>query len=219
MTAQIVFFIIIGIIVFDFLLERILQFLNDKNWKTDIPSELTGFFDADKAKKAFAYHRTQDRFGMITSCFSFVLILVFLYFSGFAWVDGIARSYTEHPILVALLFFGLIGLASDILGIPFALYKIFVIEEKFGFNKMTIKTFIGDKIKGYILGAILGGGLLSAIVWFYEKTGDNFWLWAWGIVVAFLIFITMFYASLIVPIFNKLEPLKEGELQQCNEKK
>jgi STE24 endopeptidase len=133
--------------------------------------------------------------------------------NGFAFVDDIVRSYTTNPILMALAYFGILGLASDILSTPFSIYDTFVIEEKFGFNKTTVRTFILDKVKGWIIAAILGGGILALVVWIYGETGSWFWLLVWGVVTAFMIFMTMFYSNLIVPLFNKQRPLEEGELR------
>ena len=138
---------------------------------------------------------------------------MFLYFAGFALIDNIARSYTANPILIALIFFGIIMFASDIIHTPFNIYDTFVIESKFGFNKTTPKVFVLDKLKGWLLSAIIGGGLLSLITWFYIKVGDNFWIYAWIAVSAFMLFMTMFYTSLIVPLFNKLKPLEDGDLK------
>ncbi|NND52252.1 MAG: M48 family metallopeptidase, partial [Flavobacteriaceae bacterium] len=113
----------------------------------------------------------------------------------------------------ALIFFGIIMLGSDLISTPFSYYSTFVIEEKFGFNKTTKKTFLLDKLKGWIMLAILGGGLLALIIWFYQVTGKNFWLYAWGLVTIFTVFMNMFYSRLIVPIFNKQTPLEIGELR------
>ncbi|MDD4755943.1 MAG: M48 family metallopeptidase, partial [Prolixibacteraceae bacterium] len=96
---------------------------------------------------------------------------------------------------------------------PFSLYDIFVIEEKYGFNKTNLKTFILDKIKGWLLGAIIGGGLMAFIIFIYQKTQSMFWIYAWLTISAFSIFMAMFYSNLIVPLFNKQTPLEEGELR------
>ncbi len=144
-------------------------------------------------------------------------MLAMLLFGGFAWLDEHVRMYTSNPIWMAIIFFGVLGIASDIIGTPFSLYHTFVIEEKFGFNKTTIKTFILDKIKGYLLAAIIGGGLLAFIVWIYGITGKYFWLYAWGVMAVFMMFATMFYASIILPLFNKFTPLPEGELRSAIE--
>jgi len=140
-------------------------------------------------------------------------MLAMLYFKGFAFADHFSRNITQNPILIALIFFGVLGLLSDIITTPFDLYKTFVIEEKFGFNKTNLKTFFLDKVKGWLLGAIIGGGLLSLIVWIYESTGNLFWIITWVVISIFTIFMTMFYTTLIVPLFNKLTPLEDGELR------
>jgi STE24 endopeptidase len=145
--------------------------------------------------------------------FSFVLTLGFLLLDGFEYVDTIARSYSENPILIALIFFGIIMIASDIITTPFSYYKTFVIEEKFGFNKTTKKTFVLDKLKGLLMSILLGGGIIALIVWFYQITGNQFWLYAWGIVTVFTVFMNMFYSKIVVPMFNKQTPLEDGELR------
>src|SRR5690606_35762166 len=129
------------------------------------------------------------------------------------YVDTIARSYSDNAIVIALLFFGIIMIGSSIIMFPFSYYHTFVIEEKFGFNKTTKKTFFIDKIKGLVLSAALGGGILALIIWFYGLTNENFWLYAWGAVAVFTIFMNMFYTKLIVPLFNQQTPLSEGELR------
>lgn len=210
---QVIFYFIIGILIFDYALDRFLDYLNATKRSSKLPEELKGIYDEDKYQKSQEYDKANHKFSILTSSFNLLLILVFLYFSGFAFVDHIARSVTANPILIALLFFGIILFASDILHIPFDVYDTFVIEEKFGFNKTTIKTYILDKVKGWFIGAIIGGGLLALIIWFYNKVGDSFWIYAWIAVSIFMIFMTMFYTSLIVPLFNKLKPLEEGELK------
>jgi STE24 endopeptidase len=211
------FYIIIGIVLFDFIVDRLLDYLNLKSWSPELPKEAEGIYDVEKYRKSMEYYKVNDRFSMITSTFSLLLLLGMLLFNGFAWIDNYVRTITTNPIWMALLFFGIIGLASDLLSTPFSLYKIFVIEEKFGFNKMTWKTFMLDKVKGYLLSALIGGALLAVIVWIYGVTGKSFWLYALGVLAFFMIFATMFYASIILPLFNKLTPLPEGELRTAIE--
>ncbi|MGB1308496.1 MAG: M48 family metallopeptidase, partial [Oceanihabitans sp.] len=102
---------------------------------------------------------------------------------------------------------------SDILTTPFSYYQTFIIEEKFGFNKTTKKTFWLDKAKGWLMSIILGGLILSAFIWFYQTTGKHFWLYAWALITVFTIFMNMFYAKIIVPLFNKQTPLESGSLR------
>jgi STE24 endopeptidase len=213
MTATHIFYIIIGILVFDFLLERILGFLNYTWYSKPIPRELTDVYEHEEYEKSQEYKKTNFKFGLISSSVSFIGIMIFLYFKGFAIIDELARNYAENQIVVALFFFGIITAASELLSLSFSIYGIFVIEEKFGFNKTTVKTFIFDKIKGYFLTAILGGGILSLIILCYGWAGANFWWYVWILITAISLFMNMFYAKLFVPLFNKQAPLEEGELK------
>ncbi|MFW5758848.1 MAG: M48 family metallopeptidase [Bacteroidota bacterium] len=215
---QTLFYVIVAIIILDFLFDRLIDYLNSTRWSNVLPQELKGIYDEEKYRKSQNYHRENMKVGLLTSSLSFILILFFLFADGFAWLDNLVRQYTENPILMALLFFGIIGLASDILSTPFDLYDTFVIEEKYGFNRTTPKTYALDKIKGWILAILLGGGILALFVWFYRFAGELFWLYAWIFLTFFSIFMTMFYSTLIVPLFNKQTPLEEGELRDAIEK-
>lgn len=211
--VQTIFYLIIAILIFDYLFERLLDYLNTTRWSDQLPAELDGIYNTDEYKKSQAYKKANHKFGMLTSTFSFLLVLFMLLFGGFALVDSWVAGWTSNTILAALLFFGILGFASDLLGIPFSLYDTFVIEEKFGFNKTTPKTFVLDKVKGWLLSAVLGGGLFSLIILIWMKTGSYFWLIAWGVITFITVFMTMFYSNLIVPLFNKQTPLEDGELK------
>ena len=216
--AQLLFTIIIVILIADFMLERYLAFLNIKQSGKELPLLLRDIYDTEKYAKQQEYFRTNSRFGMLTSSFSFVIILLMLIFNGFAWVDGLVQQHVQSPIWTPVLFFGILYFANDILSIPFDLYDTFVIEQKFGFNKVTPKLFVLDKLKGYAMTLILGGGILVLIIWIYTLTPTYFWLWAWLVVTGFSLFMTMFYSQIIVPLFNKQTPLGEGELRTEIEK-
>lgn len=208
-----IFWLLIAILVFDFLLERTLDYLNTTRWNEQVPDELKGIYDEEKYRRQQAYSKTNHRFGMLTSSFSFVLMMGMLFFGGFALINNWALAVSANPIWSALVFFALLMLASDILTTPFDLYSTFVIEERFGFNKTTPKTYLLDKLKGWLLGALIGGALMALIIWLYTKTGTSFWLWVWLVISMFSIFMAMFYSSLIVPLFNKQTPLEDGELK------
>ncbi len=206
--------IILAFIAFDFILEYILDSMNSKTWDLPIPKELEGIYDEENYEKARQYHKAKERLSSIATIFSTVLIIAFLLFKGFAIVHLQVSAITASPVLQALLFFGAFAIVSDIMGLPFELYGIFVIEQKFGFNKMTWKTYLADKVKGYLLGALIGSALLSLFVWFYTVAGNKFWIYAWILFSGFTLFLTMFYTSLIVPIFNKLNLLEKGSLRE-----
>ncbi len=213
MMYSTVFVIIIAIVLFGYVLERVLDFLNSAKLSTELPKELQDIYDAQEYKKSQEYKKVNDRFSLITSTFNLLIILLMLFLGGFSYVDNLVRKVAEHPIVIALLFFGILMFVSDIINTPFSIYETFVIEEKFGFNKTTPKIFILDKIKGWFLGLIIGGGLLALIIWFYQMTTEMFWIYAWVAISVFMIFMAMFYSTLIVPLFNKQMPLEEGELR------
>ena len=208
-----IFWIIIGIVIFDYLLEKFLDYLNYTSIQDTIPDQLEGIYDEEKYRKSQQYEKTNLAFSMVTSTFSFIIILVLLFADGFAFLDNYVSNITHNEYLRALLFFGIFGLSMDIITIPFQIYGIFVIEEKFGFNKTTVHTFIIDKFKGLLIGALIGGVLLVFIMWAWSETGNWFWLIVMGGISAFSIFMTMFYSRLIVPLFNKQTPLEEGSLK------
>lgn len=216
--AEILFYIILGLLIADYMLDRWLEHLNSLYWDDKLPIELQGIYDDEKYAKSQSYEKVKHKFGMITSSVSFVFMFLFLLLRGFAYTDEIARSFSSNSILIAIIFFGILGLAGDILATPFQIYSQFVIEEKFGFNKMNLKIFVLDKIKSWLLGALLGGGLLSLIIWIYNSTGQYFWLVTWLVITLFMIFMAMFYSSLIVPLFNKQTPLEDSELKNAIKK-
>ena len=218
MTPQYLFFILIGILLIEFSWDTYLNHKNAKWYNKPIPKELEGIFNEKEYLKSQDYKKVNYHFSVLSSIFSLVLMLLFFFLEGFAWVDQWVRTYTDNPILVSLLFIGVLMLGNDLISTPFSYYHTFVIEEKFGFNKSTKKLFWIDKIKGLFLMFLIGGGLLFAVIWFYEKTGSNFWLYTWGLVAVFSVFINMFYSSLIVPLFNKQKPLEEGELKDAIQK-
>lgn len=213
MTSDTLFYILISILIISFIVDKVLDALNAKHYKDPIPPELSDVYEEEDYLKSQNYKKANDRFSSIASSISLVVTLFFFYLDGFAFVDEWARTFSDNTIIIALLFFGSIMFTSDLLSTPFNYYHTFIIEEKFGFNKTTLKTFLVDKIKGWLISAILGGLLLSTIIWFYEAVGSNFWLYAWGIIAVFVFFTNMFYARLIVPLFNKQTPLCDGSLK------
>jgi STE24 endopeptidase len=215
MTPNTVFVLMVIIIIADYILERYLDHLNRRKWTTELPEALRDVYDAEQYKKQQEYKQANDRLSLITSTFNLLLMLLMLFLGGFQLVDEWAREITQHPVLLVLVFFAVLGIAADLLNTPFSLYDIFVIEEKFGFNRTTARIYVLDKLKGWLLGAIIGGGLLALIVWFYRLTASSFWIYAWILAAVFSVFMAMFYSSLIVPLFNKQTPLEPGDLRDA----
>ncbi|MEI6123729.1 MAG: M48 family metallopeptidase [Bacteroidota bacterium] len=211
--SQTLFIIILCIVTFNYLFGLLLDYLDITLWSNTLPNELQGIYDADKYRKSQDYEKTNTRFSFLTGAISFVAMLCMLVFGGFAWLDDSVRNFTTNPILMALMFFGILGLASDILGMPFEIYDTFVIEQKFGFNTTKPITYITDKLKTWLMAIVLGGGLLAFIIWIYGATGSWFWFVAWVALTGFTLFMSLFYSNLIVPLFNKQKPLEEGPLR------
>lgn len=214
MSEQTILIILLAIISFDFVLERSLSYLNNKNSKKPIPAELEGIYDEAKYKKSQEYGIATSRFGMLSATFSFVLMFCALYFGWFGMLDKWLRIFSPFEPVTNLLFFGSVFIISDLIGLPFSIYGTFVIEEKFGFNKTTVKTFILDKIKGYVLAIIVGGILISLLIYLIMLMGSGFWLYFWAVITVFVLFLNVFYTSLILPLFNKLSPMEDGELKE-----
>jgi len=180
-----------------------------------MPSDFLGFLDKEKYLFQQEYQRANYKTGRWSSGFNFLIILLMLLFFGFAYVNELVMTVTGNHVLQALLFFGIILLAAVILNLPFSIYDTFVTEEKFGMNKTTPKTFVLDLFKSLFIGLIIGGGLLALITWIYEKTGSFFWWMAWIVLAVFSLFMSLFYSSLIVPLFNRQEPLPGGDLRDA----
>ena len=211
-TLMIIFLLIISI---EFVFEKILAYLNYRSLKDDLPAKLIGIYDEDKYRKSIAYNRENARFGFLTSIISFSLIVILIATGFFGILDGWVRTFVDNEIMISLVFFGILFIASDILNTPFSLYDTFVIEEKYGFNKTTPRTYILDKLKGYLLGIIIGGILITALLMLIQFIGQSFWIYFWIIIAAFSVFMNIFYTTLIVPLFNKLQPLDNDELKSA----
>ena len=209
------FYILISILLVKFIIDTLLNHLNAKHFNDTVPEEVSNVYDIDEYKKSQSYKKVNHNFTVVTSLFSLIVTLCFFFFDGFSLVDNIARKFSDNIITITLMFFGILMIGSTLINIPFSLYKTFVIEEGFGFNKMSKKTFFLDKLKGLLMSTILGGGILALITWFHEFTGVYFWLYTWGLITLFSIVVNMFYSKLIVPLFNKQTPLENGELKDA----
>ncbi len=213
MSEEVIFYLLIGIVVFDFVLERVLHVLNSRSSKKPIPAELAGIYDEAAYHKQQEYHRVSDRFENVTAFVSFAAMILALSLGWFGMLDKWLRVFSPFEPITPLLFFGCLFLLSDWIGTPFSWYHQFVIEERFGFNKMTQKTFWFDKVKAYLLTIILGGLLLVVLIYLVMLMGKDFWLYFWGVITIVILLLNMFYTSLFLPLFNKLTPLEDGELK------
>ena len=207
--------IILGTFVFSFLVDLITEILNLKALRDELPDEFNGVYDADAYKKSQEYTRVKTRFGFITSIFGIIITLVFWFSGGFNFLDHSVRGWQLHPILTGLVYIGILIVAKSIISLPFSIYSTFVIEERFGFNKTTPKTFVMDILKGLLLGVLLGGPLLAGILAFFQYAGNSAWLYCWLAVTLFTLFVQFIAPTWIMPLFNKFTPLEKGELRSA----
>lgn len=215
MTPTPLTFIMIFIILVDFIFETILDKKNHARWKLPIPESIQDLYNEEEYEKARAYNDEKKAVGDISSYLQTAITATILFFCIFGVFQNWIATITPNPYYQAFIFFSIYGLLSSIISLPFNIYHTFVIEEKYGFNKMTVNTFVLDMIKGTVIGGIIGGLLLSAVIAFYLWQPVNFWIYAWILFAAFSIFMAMFYTSLIVPIFNQLKPIEDGELKDA----
>ncbi|OHD58350.1 MAG: hypothetical protein A2Y32_06210, partial [Spirochaetes bacterium GWF1_60_12] len=217
MTAQTLLLIIIALTALSAIFGQVLAALNIAKPRQDIDPRLAGLYDAERYAKSLTYQADKTRFGLAMALFATALNVSLFATGAFGrWADFLSARL-DSPILQALAFFGSLYLATDLLSLPFQLYGTFRLEARYGFNRTTLTTFIGDKLKGWLLTAILGGGAVSGLIALVGWLGSGFWLVCAGLALLVMLLVNMFYTSLIVPLFNKLRPLPAGELKSAIE--
>ena len=197
--------ILVSIVVTAYIVESLLDRLNQSTARNPLDPKIAHLYDPIEREKSIAYSAEKTNFGFISSTFSTVIMILALALGWFAVLDELIRERFENEIVISLLFIAVLSVISWWLNLPFQLYSIFKIEAKYGFNKTTVATFISDAIKGSAIAVVLGGSLLSAVLWLYQELGSNFWIFAWALVSAFSLLMFMFGTSLILPLFNKLK--------------
>lgn len=206
------FFVIVLALFLSWKLDLISTLLNLKALSPEIPEAFREVVDEEAYEKSQEYTRAKSVFGVVESIFSLVVLFVFWWFGGFGWLDELARGLGRGPVVTGLVFIGLLLMGQQALSTPFELYNIFVLEEQFGFNRMTLGTWLVDHIKGAVLGVLIGAPLLALLLWLFQSV-PLAWLWAWVAVTAFSLLLTYVAPTWIMPLFNKFEPLPEGELK------
>lgn len=206
--------VIVGILAITFILEAILDELNQRSSAKEPDPLVADLYDREGKAKSLAYGGEKLRLGLISGFLSTALMILALTQGWFASLDEFWRDRIDSTLLISLFFIGSLSLISSLISLPFGLYSTFVIEEKYGFNKTTWKTFIADGAKGMLLSTLIGAPILAAVIWLYEEFSGRFWLFAWLLVTAVSIFMFMFGTKLILPLFNKLTPLSDGSLKR-----
>ena len=217
MTSDQLLILLLVLVSADFFWERLLSYLDDRSNARPLPDELRDIYEKERYEESLRYQHVSSRFSLISASLSFVAGFVLLITGAFGWLDQETRSFMSNELFANFVFFIILYVLADLFSLPFSLYSTFVIEQRFGFNKMTVKTFILDKLKGYLLTALIGAPLLGLFLFLIWSIGADFWLYFLGIVVLFMVLANLFYTSLILPLFNKLTPLADGELKAAIE--
>ena len=206
------------IVLAAYIVESLLDQLNQSRARNPLDTSISGLYDAKERERSISYSAEKTRFSFFSSTFSTVIMILALCYGWFATLDNWVRDRFDNQILVSLVFIASLSIISWWLNLPFQLYSIFGIEARYGFNKITPKTFITDTIKATLLGTVIGGTLLAAVLWIYQELGSKFWVFAWLLVSGFSLLMFMFGTTLILPLFNKLKPVEQGELRTAVEK-
>ena len=209
--------VVLCILVADYVRDLVVEFLNVRHLDPKLPSCFEDSYDADRYARSQDYLKVNTRFGQLISSTTTPLMIIFILLGGFNLVDDFARSFDVGPIATGLIFSGFLLWGSSLLQIPIRAYHTFVIEERFGFNRTSVKTFITDLLKGWLLSAIIGAPVLAAILWFFGAAGGLAWLYCWGALTVFQLVIMFVAPVLIMPLFNKYEPLEQGDLRSSIE--
>ncbi|WP_161781606.1 M48 family metallopeptidase [Desulfohalovibrio reitneri] len=179
-----------------------------------LPEEFADVYDAERYARSQEYTCRATRAGLWEEAVGLAALLAALGLGVFGWLDGLAWSLGLGGVASGLAFFGLVALASEVIGLPFSIWRTFVLEEEYGFNRTTWKTFVLDRVKGLLLSALLGGGLLALVLWFFGWLGPVGWLPAWTAAAAVSLAMQYVAPVWILPLFNKFSPLPRGELRE-----
>ncbi|MCP4348612.1 MAG: M48 family metallopeptidase [Desulfobacterales bacterium] len=207
--------IILCTIIADFILHCIADILNLRMLKSELPDAFKGVFDEERYRQSQEYLKVNTRFEWIITVFDLIVIFAFWFGKGFPFLDNWARSWNQGPVVTGLIYIGVLMLLKTVLAMPFSIYDTFVIEERFGFNKTTWRTFVTDIVKGLILSVLLGAPLLAGILAFFEYAGANAWWYCWTVATLYILIMQFIAPTWIMPLFNKFEPLEDGELKKA----
>ena len=208
-------FIILAAIVLDVVVNIVADKLNLKMLQAELPKPFQGVYDAHQYRKSQDYLRVNTRFGWVSAMVNLAAILLFWFQGGFPAIDNWVQSFGKGPVLTGLMYMGTLMFFYALLSQPFSIYATFVIEERFGFNRTTWRTYLLDLLKGLALAILLGAPLLAGILAFFEYAGNHAWLYCWVVVVLYMLVVQYIAPTWIMPIFNKFTPLEDGELKSA----
>ncbi len=205
---------VLAVLILGYLLDLVVAILELRSLEPELPPEFRDVYSSEKYLQSQQYARVNTWFSLVQETFMLLVVITFILAGGFNRIDLVARSFGQGPIITGLLFTGLLALLSTVINLPFSLYSTFVIEERFGFNTTTLKTFVLDLVKAVILAVCIGGPLLAGVLWFFQAAGEEAWLYCWLAVTVFVLVFQFLAPVLIMPLFNKFTPLEDGDLKK-----
>jgi STE24 endopeptidase len=210
--------VIISILVARFAVDLVADLLNLGRISETLPDEFDGWYDEAKYQSSQRYLKETTRFHFLADSIEIGVTLVVIIAGGFNLLDRVVRAAGQGSIVTGLLFVGALMAAAQLLSLPFSIYSTFVIEERYGFNRTTVRTFILDLLKGIMLTVVLGAPVLALVLWFFESAGALAWVWCWLAVTVIQIIMLFIAPYVIMPLFNKFTPLEAGELRETVER-
>jgi len=180
--------------------------------RPSVPDEFRDKITLEEHQKAADYTVAKGKFGRMQLLLGTVILFLWTLGGGLEWVDSLWRGAEWGALVTGVAVLISFSLISSLVDLPISLYNTFILEEKFGFNKTTLKVFFVDMLKGAALSLIIGIPLILLVLWLMETAGDLWWLYAWAALTAFSILMMWAYPKFIAPIFNKFAPLEEGEV-------
>jgi STE24 endopeptidase len=207
--------IVLVALLSEYLLSITASLLNLRAMSPEVPTEFLGVYEVDRYAKSQEYTHTRTKFGLVQESVRLAVLLAFWQLGGFGWLDRAVRAQGWGEIGSGLLFVGGLMAASGLIGLPFQLYSTFFIEERFGFNRTTLATFWSDQVKALMISVVIGGLLLSAVLFFFAWAGGMAWLWCWAVTIVFMLATLFVGPTWIMPLFNKFSLLNEGVLQEA----
>jgi STE24 endopeptidase len=207
--------IILSAVLLEFSISLVADALNLSRATGTVPDEFADVYPADRYRRSQAYLRVNTRMAWLRSGTELIVFFMLWFGKGFVYLDVWIRGFGYHWLVNGLLFIGALVLIRTLIMLPFNLVHTFVIEARFGFNRMTWKTFVLDRLKGAGLALALGGPLLAAVLYFFGALGDQAWWVCWLLLTGFALCVQYIAPTWIMPLFNKYTPLVAGELRDA----
>ncbi len=206
--------ILLGLLA-DYVLHTVSDALNLRALGGAAPESVTALYGPDELSRARRYVREVTTEGICERSVGLVLLLAFWFLGGFGWLDSLVRGWFGSELSRGLAFIGVLALAHSLSGIPFEIHRTFSTEARFGFNRTTWRTFIADRFKGLAIAAVLGGLLLAGLLLLFMHAGSTAWLLCWIVVVLVSLVFQWLAPSVILPLFNRFEPMPQGQLRDA----